>query len=122
MKGSDMKLWGCKSIAVVIFAAALATGCTRRMGDFTYISTKNLNLAKFTTEDSQKAQPVTGEDQKWIVILPGSVPNVEDAVDRALEGSDAQALTNARIYYKVWYVPYVVGQWGFVVKGQPVKN
>ena len=100
----------------------VAGGCTTRLGDFTVLSTKNIDLTNFSTEGAEKAPPVVGVDSKIIVILPGAPPNVKEAVDRALEGNNAQMLTNAVIYYRYWYVPYICGEWAFEVKGNAVRR
>lgn len=111
--------------AVVLSAVMLVTmttGCTTRLGDFTVLSTKNVNLANFNTQAAENACPVVGEDSKIIIIIPGAPPNLEEAVDDALESSNSYALTNAAIYYKFWWVPYIVGEQKFEVKGHPIKR
>ncbi len=106
------------SLLVVIAAG----GCTQRLGDFTVLSSKNIDMTNFNTEGAEKSKPVMGEDRRVIVILPGSAPNLKEAVDRALENGNAQVLTNAVVYYTAWYVPYVCGEMKFEVKGNAVQR
>jgi hypothetical protein len=102
---------------------ALFGGCQQRLGDFTVLSTKNVDLTRFNTEQAENAQPVTGEDSKPIIgVFNTGLPNVKEAADRALESANAHMLTNAVIYYTSWYIPYVYGDQKYEVKGNPVKR
>ncbi len=117
---------GAKTWVVLLFMLSLLLpitgGCTRRLGDFTLLSTKNINLTNFSTEKAEKCPPVRGVDSRPIVILPGPPPNLKEAVDRALESGNAHMLTNAVIYYRYWYVPYICGEMTFEVKGNAVRR
>ena len=104
-------------LLVVIFS-----GCTTRLGDFTVISTKSIdwgNVDKFKRGTDQ----VTGEDKLHIIIF---VPtkfaiNMEEAVDNAIESvPGAIAITDAVVYYRYWWIPYIYGQMGYVVEGTPL--
>lgn len=111
----------------VIFSAiamltACGLGCQRRLGDFTVLSTKNVNLTDFSTEAAEESLPIVGVDMKPIVILWGTPPSLKEAVDRALERNNAHLLTNAVVYYSEWYIPYIYGEMKFEVKGNAVKR
>lgn len=107
---------------LLVLPLVVLMGCTQRLGDFTVLSTKNVDLTNFSTESAEKSLPVRGVDSKPIIILPGSPPNLKEAVDRALEAHNADMLTNAVIYYTYWYIPYVCGEWKFEVKGNAVRR
>ena len=111
-----------KKLLGLCVLVVLCAGCQQRLGDFTLLSTKNVNLADFSTESAEKSQPVVGVDSKPIVIVWGTPPNLKEAVDRALEQSNAHMLTNAVVYYTEWYIPYVCGERKFEVKGNAVKR
>lgn len=69
--------------AVLLVAIAMLSGCTTRIGAFTFASTKNLGVAYAPLQTS-----VEGEDCVTIILfIPiGTLnPNIQDAVDRAVE-------------------------------------
>jgi hypothetical protein len=74
----------------VLLAFFLAAGCSARIGDFTTVSTKNVNMnAKY-----QQVGSTEGSDGAFL-----GQPDMKLAVDNALENakSNAKYLTNARI-------------------------
>ncbi|WP_103026377.1 hypothetical protein [Salinibacter altiplanensis] len=81
-----------KAVIAFLFAAVLAAGCTSRIGDFTTVSTKNVNM----DDEYQRVGSTEGSDGTFLV----GQPDMKTAVDNALENADASAkyLTNARIY------------------------
>ena len=110
-------------LAVSLLCACLfSSGCSTVLGDFTLLTSKNVNLNDFSTEEAEKsAEMVYGEDCGHIIcIFPTGVPNLKEAVDRALESKDAYMLTNARLKYTFFYIPYIYGQMKYEVKGYPV--
>ncbi len=69
--------------AVLLLAIAMLSGCTTRIGAFTFASTKNLGVTYPPVQTG-----VEGEDcVNMILFIPmGTLnPNVQDAVDRAVE-------------------------------------
>ena len=97
-------------------------GCTQSLGEFTFLSTKNLDLSNLVIETSGTAPIVEGHDNKPIIIIfPTGIANVKDAADRAIESGRGTALTNATIFYTAWYVPYIVGNEEFKVRGRVVR-
>lgn len=69
--------------AILFCAAVWLSGCTTRVGAFTFASTKNLGIAY-----SPLQTRVEGEDcvQSILFIPMGTLnPNIQDAVDRAVE-------------------------------------
>ncbi len=69
--------------AALFLAIAMLSGCTTRIGAFTFASTKNLGVAYPPLQTS-----VGGEDcVDMILFIPiGTLnPNIQDAVDRAVE-------------------------------------
>jgi hypothetical protein len=113
--------WG----ASLFCACLLLTGCTTNLGDFTLLSSKNVNLASFSNSKAEvSGEKVRGEDCVHIIcIFATGTPNLKTAVDRALESKNAFMLTNARVSYVAWYIPLIYGQAKFVVEGNPtLKN
>jgi hypothetical protein len=83
-----MKLFGC------VIAAAVALGlasCTTRTGDLTLTATKNISSLK----NAQKLGRFEGKDCKTF-----TPPNLEEAIDRAIEEGDGNALVDAVLYWE----------------------
>jgi hypothetical protein len=112
-------------IAYITMAMCLpmfAAGCANRLGDFTVLATKNVDLARFNSEKGENSPEVTGYDSKPIIfIFSTGVPNLKEAVDRAEESGNAMALTNA-VVYKTDYWVLFFGDHRFDVKGNPIKR
>lgn len=99
----------------------MSVGCHQRLGDFTFLATKNIDLSNLNMEVDPDASLVKGEDSRAIIfVYPLGVPSVEEAVDRAVESGRGTALGDAVVYYDWWYVPYIVGEMKFSVRGKVV--
>ena len=103
----------------VIFIAA--AGCTTRLVDFTVISTKNIELSR-GADLKRGTLRVEGIDKTHIIIIiPTGVPNMEEAIDRAIESvPGAVALIDGVVSHRFWYIPYIYGQSMYIVKGTPL--
>jgi len=75
----------------VLLAVVFLAGCSTRIGDFTTVSTKNVDM----DAEYQKVGNTKGADGAFL-----GQPDMKLAVDAALEnaGSNARYLTNARIF------------------------
>jgi len=94
------------------------TGCTTRLGDFTILSTRNIEFSKFPTYVRGRER-VKGEDIAHIIVMiPTKMSiTIEDAVDQALDSvPGAVALVDAVIRAKQIYV-ILYGQVGYIVEG-----
>lgn len=80
-----------KTLFAVLLAVLLVAGCSSRIGDFTTVSTKNVDM----NAEYQKVGTTEGSDGAVII----GQPDLKTAVDNALENAEANAkyLTNARI-------------------------
>ncbi len=97
-------------------------GCEQRLGDFTFLSSKNIDLSNLDMDAEEGAPIVEGEDSKLIIFIFGSgPPNLKEAVDRAIEAGDGTALSDVSIYFTNWYIPYIVGESKFRVRGKVVR-
>ena len=102
----------------LIVLLSLSAACTRRMIDFTLISTKNVDLSqgvRFCRADGR----TQGRDLVHIIIfIPTGQPNIKEAVDRAIEKvPGAVALLDGVVKYRWWWIPYLYGQSSFIVEG-----
>ena len=102
---------------LVLFAAF--TSCTVKMYHYSLVSTKEIDLQKFPSLQKAK-DTIQGNDKRGIIILiPTKKIRVSNAIDNAINSiPGCVALTDVKVYYKVWYIPYVYGREKFVVEGR----
>lgn len=95
---------------------ALLSGCVTRITDFTVISTKNVNVA-FAAKANTR---VTGTDCVYVVLIPLGMPNLKEAIDRAIEGAGPQydGLIDGVVYHK--NMSFLFGKVCYEVEGTPV--
>ncbi len=108
-----MKHWSA-TLLVLLAAAVLLPACTQRIGDFTLISTKNVDIGgKYKKLDDR----FTGEDMKpMILTIPIGVPDLKQAVDNCIESGKGELLSNAVVESSFWTV-IIYGQMKYVVRG-----
>lgn len=104
-------------IAVLFFAIIFLGGCTIRMVDFTVISTKNVKIPSVA-----KGPRVTGEDCVLVVLFPLGIPDMKEAIDRAIEkaGPEYDALVDG-VVYRLNH-SFLFGQVCFKVEGTPINT
>jgi hypothetical protein len=111
-----------KGIKFVFVALSLIflSGCVTRLVDFTIISTKNIDLTKGASFERASSKS-KGEDVVCMIIfIPTGVPNIETALDRAIESvPGAVALLDGVLSYKAWTI-LLFGQYGYIVEGTPL--
>ncbi len=103
-------------IMLLLTIAVIFSACTTRLGDFTVLSTKNVEWSKANTY--VRSDRAEGDDIAHIIlIIPTGVPNLKTAVDAAIETiPGGVALLDAVIeYYRYYFILY--GQSGYTVKG-----
>lgn len=93
--------------AVLCAGMFMLTGCTTRLGDFTVVSSKNVDVSGLKPGDRQ-----TGED--CVNLLFGMIPIGEvdwkNAMDQALERGKGDVMVDAVLTAKAWVIPYIFGQ------------
>ncbi len=110
-----------KILITSILVAFIMSGCSYRVMDFTLISSKNVELSKFP--DFERGQSrVEGKDTKpIIVVFPTGRPDGKEAIDKAIESTPgAVALVDGVLTYKYFYIPYIYGEYTYVVEGTPL--
>ncbi|MCY1271079.1 hypothetical protein D9M68_317210 [compost metagenome] len=71
------------SLALLALTAAVGlNGCTMRIADLTVASSKNVNLNSGALTEGRR---VTGSDSVPVILFPLGFPNMEEAIDRAIE-------------------------------------
>ena len=106
-------------IIFILLLVVILSGCVTRLGDFTLISTKNVDLSKGASFQRGPSR-VKGEDVATIIIfIPTGVPNMKTAIDKAIESVPGGiALLDAVLSMKAWW--FIFGQSGYVVEGTPL--
>lgn len=99
-KPSFLALAVCTSVLILC-------GCTTRLGDFTVLSTKNVDVSGLRSGDRY-----AGED--CINMLFGMIPmgdvNWKNAMDQALERGKGDVMVDLVLTQKGWAIPYIWGQ------------
>ena len=108
-------------IIFILFFVVILSGCVTRLGDFTLISTKNVDLSKGASFQRGPTR-AKGEDIVNIIIfIPTGTPNMKTAIDKAIESVPGGiGLLDAVLSQKMWYIPYIFGQGGYIVEGTPL--
>jgi len=57
-----------------------------------------------------------------LFVIPAGVSSIIDAVDDALELVDGDLLMNAKIHDKSWYIPYIYGEWKYVITADAYRK
>lgn len=104
----------------LIAIAMLFSSCSQRLVDFTVISSKNVPITENGTDFKKADTRVKGTDSKWTILMVPGIPNMKEAIDRAIEQyPGAVALTDGVIYSKNWTC-LLFGQNKYVVEGTPL--
>jgi hypothetical protein len=82
-------------------------GCVFSMGDLSLVASENVGL-----EPQIARRSVEGQDCVYTVLLfipiNGLVPNIEEAMDRAMEKvPEGNVMTNVALYSDVVMIPYI---------------
>lgn len=115
-----------KTLQICSLAAAAVlslTGCAHKLGDFTVISTKNVDLSVIGS--AHRGPKVSESDiAHIIVVIPTKFDvNLKQAIDNAIEATPGTiALVDARLYFRSFYIPYIYGQTAFIAEGTALLN
>ena len=83
--------------SVLAASVFLLLGCSHT-DSFTALSSKNVNVNSIKVDKTKLKAHSTGQDCKYIVFfVPTGVPQVKEAIDKALESGLGNILLNARI-------------------------
>ncbi len=75
-----------KKILVMGAAFLVLAGCaSQRIGDFTLLSTKNIDISKMDTLERVGARQDARDMKNSFQLYVGAVPSMEEAVDEAME-------------------------------------
>lgn len=112
-----------ESLPIIAAMALLVSSCSYRIADFTFLSSKNVDMnhaAGYTTTVNNRKQ---GQDVAHIIIfIPTGEADYKEALDKAIEqnGSACVGLANVKVESGWWYIPYIYGRVWCTVEGDPV--
>jgi len=91
-----------------VLVTLIISGCSVRTADLTLVSTKNIDLTD-TRLDARLGQRQKGEDCIFSLlgIIPFGVPNLKNAVDKALEAGKGNVMVDEVTYVQGYY--FVLG-------------
>ena len=106
-------------ILTIAITVVVLSGCVNRLGDFTVMSTKNMDI-KRTLHSVDTGKRLTGDDTVLILLFPWGTPNLEEAIDNAIE-KDKRAVGLSDVTLKSFiYGIGFLGIAGFEVEGNAV--
>lgn len=111
------------TLSIFAIMALFLSSCTYRLADFTFLSSKNVDMNHadgYTTAVNDRKQ---GKDTAHIIIfIPTGEADYKEALDKAIEqnGSACVGLANAKVESGWWYIPYIYGRVWCTVEGDPV--
>jgi len=112
-----------KKLLLFSLLSVVLASCSTRVGNFTVLSTRNMDITKYTYKISPTR--VQGSDETlFFGILSSDQPCAQTAISKAMEaaGPDCVGLSDATINYKWWWIPYIHGSHSYTVEGNPILN
>lgn len=96
----------CCLLALALALALCLSGCVSPMGDFTLISSKNVEISRVDLKRIKMKKGIEGSDGRFsFLLIPfGRAPSLEEAVDDALETGGGDFMVSTRIYRTSWSV------------------
>jgi len=89
------------AVATLLATVFLTCGCSVRVADLTLVSTKNIDLSN-ANFDVKRGQRAKGEDCVVLLLgIPLGVPNLEKAIDHALETGKGNVMVDQVTYGNV---------------------
>jgi hypothetical protein len=100
------------SICAIVIASFV--GCSQRIGDFTLISTKNVDIGgKYKQVEGR----FSGDDSRGVFLgIPLGTPNLKTAVDNCIQAGKGDLITNAVLDGSYWSV-IIWGEQKYTVTG-----
>ena len=105
---------------IIIILAIFITSCTARLGDFSVLSTRNVDIGGNYILVDRNVEGV--EKIPIIIFFPLGYPNVENAIDEALKSAGGDLMTDAVLTYEWFYIPYLYGEQKYIITGDVWKK
>ena len=110
-----------KKIIILALASILLTVCAENILNFTIISTKSIELKKFSSLQ-KSSEKTAGEDKSFIIIVfPTRFTRIDQAVTNTIDAiPGCVALMDGTVYSKFWWIPYIYGEHKVVIEATPI--
>ncbi|MBL0687658.1 MAG: hypothetical protein JJV95_02890 [Sulfurospirillum sp.] len=115
-----------KHLLIIPIIALLFSGCSKRIGNMTALSTNSINGLNTQVSSDNRVKGKSCVTR--VVIFPFGAfrDKLEKATDDAIENGRSEGLrgdliVNARVYSHYWYIPFLYGRNCMVVKGDLVQ-
>ena len=91
------------------------------LGDMSVVSTREVPLQQIDFRKVPAGKKAAGRDSRPVFLfIPIGFPNVEKAIDNALEESGGDIMTDVVIYAEGWW--FLVGSNGIAVEGTALNT
>lgn len=109
-----------KCLGLLVVLSVLA-GCRIRTGDLTIAATQLTELDKIDLDASPVQRGVEGRSSVWIILFfPLGVPNLQSAIDDALDQGGGDLMTDVALYREEWW--FLVGQSAIIAEGDVINT
>lgn len=107
-----------RNTLLLLVTLTLFSGCAARQGDFTLLSTKNVEVSRIDMKNVDLERNTKGSDGRfWFLFIPfGPAPTLEEASDDALEEGGGDFMTSAVVYRRQYHLG-LFGWESWIVKG-----
>ncbi|WP_234496425.1 hypothetical protein [Vibrio maritimus] len=109
-----------KKLVLMIAAVSALTlsGCSQRIADMTVASSKNVNMNSTGFVEGER---VEGSDATPIILFPIGIPNVKEAMDKAIEQNPCAVALND-VVIESGAAAFLIGQAWYDVEGTLVLD
>ena len=105
----------------LLVAMVLLSSCTRRITDFTIISTRNVPIGQKSAVLEKAGSRVKGKDTAHsFLMLQFGLPNMKEAIDKALEKYYGAVALADGVVKSNWWSIFIYGQNSIIVEGTPI--
>ena len=104
-------------VGIVGLVVLLASGCTGTTGHLAAATTRAVDLRSLDLDKRVTRHVVGRSCVRVITVVPLGMPKMGDALDDALRRADAEVLSDVRVGYEVFVIPFVYAVACYVVEG-----
>lgn len=108
---------------LVLLSLFILAGCSQHLGNYTALSSSNYD-GKNIEEKNLVARNVSGISHCYVItVFPLCInPKLDEAVSMALVAGGGDFMSNVRIYYEWYYIPFIFGDYKYRVAGDVYKT
>ena len=94
------------SIVAIIVLGLLSSACTTHHGNFTILTTKNVEMSRVDIQQIKVTRDVSASKGRFkLLFIPfGSSPTIEDAVNACLKKGEGDFMISTKVNHTKWSV------------------